>query len=72
VPASDAGTVGPDQPSLPGTLAHGADARTWVRSFPGITMVNPNVVRGPHESFGAIIPDAPGTFIQSIWEPRRE
>jgi outer membrane protein assembly factor BamB len=48
VPASDAGTVSPDQPSLPGTLVHGADARTWVRSFPGITMVDPNVVRGPH------------------------
>ena len=48
-PLSDAGTVASDQPSLPGTLTHGAtDARTWVRTFPGITLESPEVARGPH------------------------
>ena len=43
--ASDASTIAADQPSLPGALT-GAGTNTWARSFPGVAMMPPEMVRG--------------------------
>jgi hypothetical protein len=45
--ATDGSAVEPDQPSLAGTLTQGSTQATWARTFPGMTMASPEVVRGP-------------------------
>jgi len=65
---SDAGTVAPGQSSLPGTLAQGSAASqgVWARSFPGVTMTAPEVVRGPN---GEILVHVTSERLPHVYSP---
>lgn len=65
---SDAGSAAPGQPSLPGTVTSGTPATrgTWVRSFPGMTMTAPEVVRGPR---GEILVQVTSERLPHVYSP---
>jgi hypothetical protein len=68
VPPSDAGAIAPDLPSLPGTLTQGTAGThaIWARTFPGMVMESPEVVRGLH---GEILVHVTSESLPHVYTP---